>query len=1387
VKRKVWIFVGLLLLSHFCFLFADYETIRIEDYSYKDGLTTSCVYSTYQDSRGLLWVCSINGLYRFDGYNFRHISTLIKDAPVCETLSIAEDRDSNFWIGTSGKGILFYNTHTEKITTIRLNVNNNFKGYKISFFQEKIWVATDIGLLMISPEKEFNVEVPMQVRVLIPDPKNINSQTNILTTLFAIPGSKILWVGTNGALYAFDMGTQVFENMNTSPQNSIRWLSCYHSNIIAGSWDGGVFVVNIKTKKVENDAFINFINTIVSDKRVMTVFFDGQNRLWLATYGSGLYIFDNSKKGKFSYVNYRNNEKQKESLKSDIINQMFLDKSGKVWLSMNQPALSKLYFQTNNLNYITLSKPDNESKEIITMNQSTDKNFLWIATNGHGIYLFNPKNNSFTQFSDNPGSALKLINNEVNICYQDKSGNLWIVFRRLGLYVVPSIDAMKLYKGNYSSIAKPIDANILLSKDSRINSYITKFYEDSTGRLWIGAWGSLNVVELKPGFNTAKNTDQLLTESKVTCIYITDRKNEVSYPISPVLSILQRQKHQYWLGTQDAGILELDEISKNKFSGKLLSINNKLPSYNVKCVYKDIKQGIWIGTNSGLCYWNTKTNSLKTITERDGLASLNINNIIEDKRANIWVSTSYGISEINSKDFSINNFFFTEKEKLNQYIPNTSALSPDGHVYFSSNNALVTVNPDSIDNNSEIPPLFFTDVKIDNRTITPFEKFNGTCVIDAQINECKTISVPYNHTLSLEFAALDYLNPKDNLYKYKIGEKGDWVLLNSNQRSLSFPGMKPGEYILSIMLANSKKENQVRSIKINYLPPFWQSKTAYLVYFVLLLLLFLTYRRLIIQRVLQKSIIEKERYKRKKLEELDKMKSEFFSNISHEFRTPLSLIINPLEKLVKDDELSDKNKSKINLILKSSNRLLKLTNELMDFSKIEKKMLKPEFLQCEIVSLVKEVCRLFYNMADTMNIDFRVNSPFEQFELPVDRGMIEKVIFNLLSNAFKFTPVNGVVMVNISRTHADKKDCIKISVINTGEGITDANLEKVFDRYFQVNNVQNRNIEGTGIGLALVKSYVELHNGKVEVKSEPDVETCFDVFLPIFQADFKDFIKPGDTVTYTSVNDTITPGIGIHGSKPPMLYQLLLVEDDIDIRTYIADELSVDFKIVSAKDGNEGLKLANEIIPDLIITDLIMPGISGIELCKILKNQINTSHIPLIILSAKTTIESQIEGLEMGADVYMIKPFNLEHLKAQIISLIHFKESIYSRFLKETELIPKGAINNKYDEEFINKTVTFIETNLSNPDLNVDQLAHCVSLSKVQVYRKLKAISGLSIVEFIRTVRLKKASQLIIENKMNVSEIAMETGFSSPSYFTKCFHDHFGKTPSEFASNYGKK
>ena len=1263
MKRKGILYLLILILSHGNFLFAINESIRIEDYSYREGLTSSGVNSVFRDSKGFLWICTTNGLFRYDGYTFKNINSIASGILKYETYCIVEDRNQNFWIGTAGKGIIYYNSHTGKLFSLKLSEGNNSKVNRILFFRNRIWVATNEGLLVFDEKEDIDVNTLFKVKVLWPDPVHKNLQMNVINFIYVQPGSKSLWIGTNSPLYELDPDTYEFKIVNSYNQNSIRLLADYsNSKILASSWDGGVFIVNPSKHILENDSFIDEINRIVGDKRVKSAIVDRQDRYWIATFGDGLYIFDKDKNGSLRYENYRNEENLPIKLKSNFIDQIFLDSTGTAWLSMAESGLSKIYYREDYFRYYNFSETNNtKSKEIHAVKQSSDRNKFWISFNRNELDLFDSKNYSYRQFTSS-SSGLQLQNDKINVTYQDKKGNLWIIYSRIGIYVVPSKFALNLVEGKSKGTIKPIEANLLFSRDPRENSYITNCFDDSKGRLWIECWGNAFVLEMLDSFQNSQSSEQLLANSKIAQIYSEANKEQINFTISPVSSMVEVGENVYWLGTRNEGIIEIEELSNHKFVGKELDMNDKLPSNYINCIYRDKNRNLWIGTNSGLCYLNN--NNLQILNVKNGLCSESINNITEDANHDIWISTSYGISKINNKDLSILNFYNSDNAKLNQFINGAVTVSTDGNIWFSTNESLVTFNADSIGNFQISAPVYFTDIKINNHTIIPSEKYRGISIIKNEVNLSNVINVPYSSILNIEFAALDYLNPEKILYKYKIGNNSEWIILSPGQRSLNLPNTNPGEYNLSIMVVNSSGKSGFRSVKIHYLPPFWLSQIAYVVYLLIALIFLFIYRNFLIEKTLQKSLVEKERYERKKIEELDKMKSEFFSNISHEFRTPLSLIINPLEKLVNEDNLSDINKNRIRLVLKSSNRLLKLTNELMDFSKIEKELLKPDFQLCEIVSMTNEISNLFNNLADLMSIELKVNYSFDHLELPIDRGMVEKMIFNLLSNAFKYTSVNGVVMINLSKSSEAETEYVKISVINTGEGISKENLSKVFDRYFQINNVQNKNVAGTGIGLALVKSFVELHNGKVEVKSEPNLETCFDIYLPTSQKDFNCDTelcttihkKPARNVKLIDDNENLS-------NKHNYAYRILLVEDEEDIRNYIIEELSLEYKVIFAKNGEEGLNMANETIPDLIITDVMMPVLSGIELCKKLKNQVITSHIPIIILSAKTETSQQIEGLEMGADVYMIKPFNIDILKVQVQRLISFKQAIYSKYL----------------------------------------------------------------------------------------------------------------------------
>lgn len=1342
----------------------------LTEYSYRDGLTTNIVNSTFRDSKGFLWISSINGLYRFDGYNFHKINTQDKLLNG-EVLSVYEDKAQNLWICSAKKGIIFYNTHSDEIFPLRLNIKLSYSINKICLLRNKVWLASDSGLIVFDQEKNYTKDKIYSAKIILPEPSNAADQRNKITYFYASADSTTLWIGTNGGLFFLNTDNFVLKGIHSHPQNAVRTIIPYHDKILVGSWDGGVYLVNPQTYLLEKNEDIVWLNKFLIRKRVISACYDSENQLWIGTYGDGLYRFNIQEKS-YIYLSYQEKKEQHLRLKSDVINHIQYDKSGILWVSMNQPALTKIYHKKGNIKiYDIESYFTKKSFEISSMVRSNIfENNVWIGTNRSGLIRYDFTRHKLFHYSADGNTQLKLPSNEISFIYEDQQGNLWIVHRLIGLYIVPA--QMLAQLSSSGKIIKPIEANILFG-NSWNNSYITSFYEDSKGRLWLGLWGGLYVLDLNKNLKNAKNEHELKERCCAHCIFSDVSPELMPFPISPTQAIVEVGKNRYFIGTRDEGIIEITEKG-NSFSARIAKdINQLLPSDFVRCFYKTNDNDLWIGTNAGVCLYNIKTRKLEHWDENDGLSSNNVNHILADSRNNIWLSSSYGITKLTATNFQVKNYIFeTEKNSYNYLISSAYAKLANNFMNFSTNKAIISFHPDSLNDSINTLPFLFTNIKINNEAINPNMRINGRQIISSNVNECNKINVPYKTNLTLEFAALDFHNSDKIRYKYKMNSS-DWISLDRNQRSISFYNQNPGEYTLQIMALHPTGYKTFRTVKLLFLPPWWKTGWAYTLYGLIFIILFISYRNLIVNRIRQQAKIEQEQFERLKIEELDKLKTNFLTNISHEIRTPLSLIINPLETLVKDPDLSSDAKNKIAITLKNSYRLVKLTNELSDFTRIEKEIIQPDFKQYNFIETIKDAYNSFSPLAVSTHIDFQLYCSFDELYMCYDKAMIEKVIFNLLSNAFKFTPKYGAVIIEVARAEQQGKHYAKVSVTNTGSTIPQDKLEKIFDRFYQIDSAQH----GLGIGLSIVKSFVEMHQGTIRVRSAGS-ETCFDVLIPtdILPNAEENVDKPHVELSAQEISSYNSP------TDTKKLYKVLIIEDDEEIRKYIMSELANAYKTFGAADGEEGLRIATNIMPDIIITDIVMPGIDGIEVCQRLRNDISTSHIPIIILSAKSSTNQQIEGLNAGANMYLVKPFNIYILKNQVDRLIQLKESIHRKILKEAEVIPEDAIENDLDKQFIDKVLQYIEHNMSNSNLSVDELAHHVCLSKVQLYRKVKAITGLSVIEFIMSVRLKTAARLILQNNMSYAQIAYETGFSSPSYFTKCFREHFGKTPSEYAA-----
>ncbi len=623
---------------------------------------------------------------------------------------------------------------------------------------------------------------------------------------------------------------------------------------------------------------------------------------------------------------------------------------------------------------------------------------------------------------------------------------------------------------------------------------------------------------------------------------------------------------------------------------------------------------------------------------------------------------------------------------------------------------------------------------------------------------------------------------------------------------MSYSNLHPGKYLFLVKGSNNDglwNETPAR-LKITISPPWWKTMWAYISYFIVFSLLLYAFITLIMIRAKQAHSLKIERMEREKDEELSEQKMQFFTNISHEFRTPLSLILSPLENVISSVEPKSELKNQLLVIKRNADRLFRLVNELMDLRKIDDQKLRLKVQQGDIIKFISDLSGYFSEIILQKKIRYQFVSVPESYQGWYDQEKLEKILFNLISNALKFVPENGRVSVQIEIIQPDQSVfhtfdhenvlsttpsllCVKIS--NNGTGIASFDLPFVFKRFCQGRNAENKEHTGSGIGLALAKSLAELHHGNIYVESQPDEETIFTLCIPVDREEYN-----SDEIDINPIDIT---DVDIHGYYDGILYdksgntgglksegsEILLVEDNDDLRNYLVGELGKTFRIIEARDGDEGIKKAFQYMPDLIISDILMPVMSGTELCKTIKNDLRTSHIPLILLTAKTSVENQIEGIEAGADIYITKPFNMGYLLTQIKHIIETRIKLYAKFSQEVHLMPAKLANNMIDEAFLLSITDYIVKNLSNTQLGVESLAAFSKLSRSQVYRKIRALTGKSAVEFIRIVRLKQAIKLMGTKKYSLSEIAFETGFNSPSYFTRSFKKQYGKAPSEYIDN----
>jgi len=844
------------------------------------------------------------------------------------------------------------------------------------------------------------------------------------------------------------------------------------------------------------------------------------------------------------------------------------------------------------------------------------------------------------------------------------------------------------------------------------------------------------------------------------------------------------------------GIVFFD-LEENRFKyhpqksiNKPLTISNN----NVNWVFEDSRGLLWVASRQGLTMIDPKSDYTKIFRTEDGLPRDIMNCILEDEYHSIWVSTSNGLSQITVNagrqtghyTFTIHHFTEADGLQAQEFNTNSCLKTSKGELIFGGPNGYNIFQTKNIKFNKNLPVVVFTDFRIFNKSVMVGEKINGKIILQNSIVSTKSIEIKHSmNVFSIEFAALNSFIPGKLKYKYQLdGFDKDWIEVNGNTRWASYTNLNAGKYIFKVKACNNDGiwSNNYTQLEITILPPFFASPLAYLLYFVIVVMIMIYLRYSTLKRERFKFRMEQERMIARRNHELDEMKLRFLTNVSHEFRTPLTLIITPLEKLLKA-ERENSEKKLLETIDRNAHNLLDLVNQLLDFRKLDLHGLKYQPSYGDIISFLNEVCENFSSSFQRKGVKLEFISELEQLNFEFDSSKFQKAMMNLISNALKFTPTGGKVSIfaEISEQKNAENQQIIIKVKDTGVGIREDELDKIFDRFYQSQHNVSLGISGSGIGLNLAKEMILLHGGTIDVKSVPDKGSEFIVTIPVNKSEELNTDKTTEK-KYVTDNDHIINKLQVDNNKP----SIILIEDNFEFRIFLKESLEDQYIVYEAIDGVDGYEMVNKIIPDLIISDVMMPRMDGLEMCLKLKADIRTSHIPFIILTARTADEDKIRGLEIGADDYITKPFNMDLLLLRIQNLMEKRRNIQNHFQKNFDFTPSDIEIPSMDEKLIKKAIAFVNKNIAEASLSVEDLSREVGMSRVYLYKKLLAITGKSPVEFIRIIRLKRGTQLLEKSQMTVSEVAYAVGFNSPRYFSKYFSDEFGLLPKEYIKKYRK-
>ena len=1330
-----------------------YNDLKFRHYTINDGLSHTSITDINQDHKGFIWIATKYGLNRFDGIEFKNYFSNEKS-----TESISSDyinvlfvnSKNKLWIGTSS-GLSLYdeNGKFENIYFKNINSINTI----CEDTEKNLWIGTDNGLVYFEPESGIYKLIDLKLN----DEKS--SWSKKIDKVF-MDSKGNLWVLFIKGLACLEAGSNKFKqysfNQETidDPKNSGKGdiKEDNSGNIWVGSFTG-LWRFNTITKSIEPFKARNNTGDDISINEVRTIMTDNFNTLWVGTY-SGIYKI-NTKDNSCS--NYTHHNKNPYSLSQNSVYKIFKDQSENIWVGTWQGALN--YLDKNFDSFQHYGVFSGLSYHVVSSFAEDKNHNFWIGTERGGLNYFDTKSKTFKTFKNNPNNTYSLSNDNIQDIVLDKQGILYIATHGSGLDVYDTKSSNKFdHFKNDNSDEQSISSN-----------WVTCLMLDSQNRLWAGT--------IKKGLNLF---DQ---ETKKFIRFNTDNFSQTIY------EIIEDSQQRIWVGTPDGvGLVDLKAKTINNESLEIL--NDKISSL-VTCIYQDNQNNFWVATEGqGLFFMKNDFSEIQQFTVLDGLASNSIVGILPDKEGNLWLSTFKGLSKFNLASRKFSNYDVSDGLQSNEFNYDAYYAAQKGELLFGGMNGFNIFNPKNIKKNLYIPPVVITDFKI-----------KGHSVATLKDNESNTSNVVINYNdipFTLDFAALNYIQPEKNIFKYKLqGKDEQWHKLG-NERSLTFADANPGKYIFKLKAANNSgiwNDNEA-SIKITILPPWWRTNVAYITYLLMIFLIIWMLYSFYKFRRNEKEVLKSEKREKEKIQEISQLKLQFFTNVSHELRTPLTLILGSLEEMTKDiSNIPNDLKSHLEVLNRNSKNLLRQVNRLLDFRKNEVEKLKLNAGKGNIIHFLKESSLSFQELATHRNIDYQFKNDREYVELFYDRDKMEIIIFNLLSNAFKFTPDGGKITIKTNLVEDEHGNPVQFefSVEDNGIGIPKEKASLIFNKFYQIEpDVKQNEIQGSGIGLALVKELVDLHHGTIKISLENEKGAEFIVSIPVGK-DYltedeiiKDLKKGDDIASYISKeNVKLDTKNSLNKSKKNET--ILVVEDNFEIRHFIIKCFENDYNILEASDGGEGLEIAMHKTPDLIISDIMMPEIDGITLCSKLKKDFRTSHIPIILLTARTSVIFKDTGFETGADAYITKPFTVSHLKLRVKNLLESRKKQQEYFVRNHKVVPEAISFTSKDDELLSTAIDVVEKNMDNSEFNSVLFGEIMGMSRSVLYKKLKGLTGQSPTEFVRMIRIKKAAQLFLQDKFTISEVIYSVGFNDLKYFRTCFRRQFKMSPSEYIESQNKK